>query len=281
MKRSASLIAAVSAVVGAALPLAGSTASATSARASNSLPTVSIAMDRRSITVSGTLVSGAVNIRSIVTNERLGEPTLVHLNAGVSYAQAFAGIGQTSDPNAITPYGSIVFNALAPRGHSSAQTTLEPGKYIALDTSRGAPPFPFTTFKIAHASAPPALPAAKATQTAIDFAFRGPNVLHDNSIIRARNHGWVVHMIVGLGVRDAATGNAVIALLRAGNDRKAHRLETRSSFTLALPISHGAVQQTVLKTKPGYYVEACSMTAQDGREHTQLGMMRLIRVVDH
>jgi hypothetical protein len=86
-------------------------------------------------------------------------------------------------------------------------------------------------------------------------------------------------MIVGLGVRNAATGKAVIALLRAGKDRKAQRLETRSSFTLALPISHGAVQQMPLETKPGYYVEACSMTAEDGREHTQLGMLRLIRVV--
>jgi hypothetical protein len=104
-------------------------------------------------------------------------------------------------------------------------------------------------------------------------------VLHDNTIVRARNNGWVVHMIVGLGVRNAATGQAVIALLRAGKDRQAQRLETRASFSLALPISHGAVQQMVLKTKPGYYVEACSMTAQDEREHTQLGMLRLIRVV--
>jgi hypothetical protein len=143
MKLTASL-AAITAVAGAALPLGWSTASATSAQASSSLPTISIAMDRKSITVSGTLVSGAVNIRSTVTNERLGEPTLVHLNAGVSYAQAFRGIGQTSDPNAITPYGSIVFNAVAPRGPSSAETMLEPGNYIALDTARGAPPFPFT-----------------------------------------------------------------------------------------------------------------------------------------
>ena len=39
------------------------------------------------------------------------------------------------------------------------------------------------------------------------------------------------------------------------------------------------MQQAVLNAKPGYYVEACFMDTQDGREHTQLGMERLIRVV--
>jgi hypothetical protein len=31
--------------------------------------------------------------------------------------------------------------------------------------------------------------------------------------------------------------------------------------------------------KPGFYVEACFMDTQDGREHVQLGMERLIRIV--
>jgi hypothetical protein len=70
-----------------------------------------------------------------------------------------------------------------------------------------------------------------------------------------------------------------MALVRAGHDRRAQRLETHASFLLALPISHGAVQQIILNTNPGYYVETCTMNTQDGREHTQLGMLRLIRVV--
>ena len=35
----------------------------------------------------------------------------------------------------------------------------------------------------------------------------------------------------------------------------------------------------MLKAKPGYYVEACFMDTQDGREHTRLGMERLVKVV--
>ncbi|MBV9803775.1 MAG: hypothetical protein JO130_11310 [Solirubrobacterales bacterium] len=279
VKRTTSLIAAISAVAGAAYGITGGTAIATSPRASSSLPTISITMNQKTIEVSGTLVSGAVNIASTVTNERLGEPTLVRLNPGVSYAQAAAGIGQTPDPNAVTPYGSIVFNALAPHGVSSAQTALQPGNYFALDTGNGRPPFPFTTFTITQASAPASLPPANATQTAIDFAFRGPTVLHNRTIVRATNNGWLVHMIAGNGVPNAATGRNIIALLRAGHDRQAQRLETRASFLLALPVSHGAVQQMTLNTSPGYYIETCPMNTQDGREQTQLGMLRLIRVI--
>jgi hypothetical protein len=39
------------------------------------------------------------------------------------------------------------------------------------------------------------------------------------------------------------------------------------------------MQQTVLKAKPGWYVEACFMDTQDGREHVQLGMERLVHIV--
>ena len=45
------------------------------------------------------------------------------------------------------------------------------------------------------------------------------------------------------------------------------------------PASPGALQQSELHAKPGYYVEACFMDTQDGREHTQLGMERVVRVV--
>jgi hypothetical protein len=39
------------------------------------------------------------------------------------------------------------------------------------------------------------------------------------------------------------------------------------------------MQQEVITAKPGVYVIACFMDTQDGREHTQLGMERMIKVV--
>jgi hypothetical protein len=70
-----------------------------------------------------------------------------------------------------------------------------------------------------------------------------------------------------------------MALLLAGKDGQAQKLASRNFLNLAGPISPGGMQQAVLNAKPGYYIEACFMDTQDGREHTQLGMMRLIRVV--
>ena len=39
------------------------------------------------------------------------------------------------------------------------------------------------------------------------------------------------------------------------------------------------MQQEVINEPPGYYVIACFMITQDGREHTQLGMEKLIHIV--
>jgi hypothetical protein len=44
------------------------------------------------------------------------------------------------------------------------------------------------------------------------------------------------------------------------------------------PMSPGGLQQFTLRAKPSVYVLACLMNTQDGREHTQLGMERTIRI---
>ena len=35
----------------------------------------------------------------------------------------------------------------------------------------------------------------------------------------------------------------------------------------------------MVSNQPGYWVLACFMNTQDGRDHTQLGMERVIRIV--
>lgn len=62
----------------------------------------------------------------------------------------------------------------------------------------------------------------------------------------------------------------MIALLRAGKDGQAQRLSNRRFLPLLGPASHGAVEQAVLRAKPGWYVDAGFMDTQDGREHTRL-----------
>ena len=280
-KRFSSLIATASALaVTCALVLAGG---ASGAGGASALPTLNIALSgTNGVSVSGSEVSGAVNVVSTFSGQAPSGPNngpawgLIRLNPGVTVLQA-AGAVQShhGDLNALTPYGSLFADDAAP---GAAQTVLTPGNYVALNLSGNGNPG-FAPFTVTQSSSPAALPNAAATETSIEFGFRGPTVLHDGTIVRAQNGGFLVHMNIGIGVKNAATGRQVMALLRAGKDGKAQRLANRQFLNLAGPLSPGGMQQAVLNAKPGYYVEACFMDTQDGREHTQLGMLRLIRVV--
>jgi hypothetical protein len=282
-KRLSSLFATAGALaVAGALVLAGGAAAA--GAAGDALPTLNIALTGTTgVSVSGSEVSGAVNVVSTFSGKAPSGPNsngptwgLVRLNPGVSIQQAVAAVASHhGDPNALTGLASLFADNSA---GVPTQTVLTPGNYAALNlTGHGNPGLaPFT---VTQSSSPAALPRPAATQTAIEFGFRGPKVLHNGTLVRAQNGGYLVHMIIGIGVKNAATGRAVMALLAAGKDRKAARLATHNVFNLAGPLSPGGMQQLVLHAKPGYYVEVCFMDTQDGREHTQVGMERLIRVV--
>jgi hypothetical protein len=95
--------------------------------------------------------------------------------------------------------------------------------------------------------------------------------------VRVQNDGFLVHMVDGIAVKNAAAAGKLTALLRAGKDKQAQRLAT-GFVSFAGPLSQGGVQQQVLHAKPGTYVLVCFMNTQDGREHTQLGMERTIRI---
>lgn len=201
---------------------------------------------------------------------------IVRLDPGATIQQA-AGAVQShhGDLNALDAYGSLIADGDAP---GTIETVLTPGSYVALNlTGSGQPGFaPFT---VTQASAPAPLPKANVTQAAIEFGFRGPSVLHDGWMVRAENQGYLVHMISLAGVKSKAAGLKAMALLKAGKDNKAFKYLNNSFADLIGPASPGAMQQEVLHIKPGYYIEACFMDTQDGREHTRLGMERLIRVV--
>ena len=158
------------------------------------------------------------------------------------------------------------------------EAVLKPGNYVALNlTGNGNPGF--TVFTVTQSSSPAPLPPARAVEATIEFGFRGPTVLHNGTIVRAENQGYLVHMDYLIGVPSAAVGREVMALLRAGKDNQAGKLATNAFVSLLGPASPGALQQEVLHTTLGYYVQACFMDTQDGREHTQLGMERLVQVV--
>lgn len=284
MRRFPSLALALSAAVASlALALAGSAAAHEDSEAANSLPTMTLLLTGKTVTVGGATVSGATNIVTTVTGERQGEPTLFRLNPGVPFSAFGAAVAQAAkhqgDLNYLDPYGSIVFDMEAAKGTSSAETDLVPGNYFAIDTQNGGNHPPFATFTVTQSTAPARLPTPGATISAIEFGFRGPGTLHDGELVRFENDGFLAHMVVALGVKNAAGARQLVRLLRAGDDKKATKLVTSAPTWGAGPLSRLGMQQEVIDAKPGYYVIACFMDTQDGREHTRLGMERILRVV--
>lgn len=272
MKRIVSL-AATATVLGV---LAAVALTAAASSAASGLPTLTLAMNGKSIIVGGTLQSGAVNVVSTVTQEAQGNPALIRLDPGVSLGQAAAAVkGHHGDFNYLDPYGALVFSTTVNRGASSSvQTSLQPGNYVALDLGTKSP----TVFTVTQAASPASLPAPQATVASIEFAFRGPGTLHDGELVRFENQGFLVHMIVAAGVKNEKNAKKLTALLKAGKDKRAMKLAT-SFPTFDGGLSSGQMQQEVITARPGIYVLACFMDTQDGREHTQLGMERTIRIV--
>jgi hypothetical protein len=269
------------AILGAVASIVGVGTTSVSSAAGSGLPTLSLTLNGRSVRVSGALQSGAVNVVSSVSVKHT-EPVLIRLNPGVpfsAFAQAAAAIGaHNGDLNYLDPYGSIVFDVSADKGTTTAQTSLQPGNYVAVDISSSSSNPPLATFVIGTASQPRSLPRPGATISAIDFGFRGPSTLHDGELVRFQNSGFLVHPVQGIGVTSARNARRLTALLRAANDREAPKLGI-SFPEFAGPLSPGGFQQELINERPGLYVLASILRTQDGREQTQLGMVRTIRIV--
>ena len=276
-----SAIARAAAILGTIASIVGVGITSASSAASSGLPTLTLALNGRSVALSGPLQSGAVNVVANVSVDHT-EPVLIRLNPGVPFS-AFAQAGGAinahhGDLNYLGPYGSIVFDLSADKGTTSAQTTLRPGNYLAVDLSSSNPDPPHAAFVISQAPQPRSLPRTGATISAIDFAFRGPSTLHDGELVRFQNNGFLVHPVQGIGVKNASTARRLTALLRAANDKESPKLGI-SFPEFAGPLSPGGVQQELINERPGIYVLACILRTQDGREQTQLGMERTIRIV--
>jgi len=266
--------AATPAVAGAAVARAVAASPVTAA-----LPVMTFKMNGKSVSVGGSLKSGAVRIAFIVTGEAMGQPGLVRIDNGVSLSQFFAGFAAAGqDPNNLYGLGQIVMSTQANKGTSSVFVNLTPGRYVALDlgTSSGRPPF--TVFTVSKAKHPAALPKPGATIAAIEFGFRGATVLRQGEMVRWANPGFLVHMIFGIQAPNLATANKIAALLKAGNDNAAQSLAI-GFYGWDGALSHGESFQSVISQPKGFWVIACFMDTQDHREHTVLGMEKVIQIV--
>jgi hypothetical protein len=274
MKRSP--IAAAGATVAAVAALA--LALAAPSVAAGSLPTLTLALTKNSITVGGSAVAGAVNIVTTVSGESNDSPTLFKLRPGVSVSEAESGlshVGPSTPLDTVDPYGAIVFDGYAAAGHpSTAQTWLQPGTYFALNNGNG-----HAIFTVAPSAHPSLLPPPQAEIDAIDFAFRGADALHDGELVRFKNDGYLIHMFMAAQAKNAADAAKAEQLLLQNKGKEAEKLYgTGVMVSFAGPLSHAELQQEIITAPPGVYILYCGMNAEDGREHFQLGMYRTITI---
>jgi hypothetical protein len=253
--------------------------SAASAQAS-APPTLSLAITNSSITVGGTLQSGAVNVVATATGVKETSAVLFLLKPGATFEEAENAQKHGHDPNSTGKYGSIVYNAeVAPGRSSEGQIYLQPGQYVALVPGEGTGSKAHVAFTVTASASPVALPAPQATVRAIEFGFRGPSTLRDGELVRFENEGFLVHMDVALPVKSKAVAKQLVGDLLAGREKAAGKLVSGEPVSFAGPLSHESFVQETITAKPGWYVQACFMETQDGRNHTRLGMERTIKIV--
>jgi hypothetical protein len=248
------------------------------------LPTLNLSLTKTSVAVSGSTVSGAVNV--VVTAAKgLKEPSpvLVRLNPGKTVAdlEAIVNSKAISDPNNVSKVGAIVFDAEGtPGGTSEAQTELQPGSYVALNVEGENPKNPpHTAFTVTASPAPAAMPAAAATLKTIEFGFKGPSTIKVGEVVRFENEGFLVHMDIGFPMKSKKAAMKGLADFKTGKEKAIFKLVAGEPIQFFGPLSNGAFQQETITAKPGWYLEACFMDTQDGRQHTALGMERMLHIV--
>jgi hypothetical protein len=253
------------------------------ASAQATLPTLTLTLTKSSITVGGSTQSGGVNVVTTATGVKEATAILFLLNPGVTFEDvenAKKSKGSAGkDPNITSKYGSIVYSSEVSPGHSrEAQTYLQPGQYVAVIPGEGKGATAHATFTVTAAASPVALPTPQATIRTVEFGFRGPSTLHDGELVRFENEGFLVHMDIAFPAKSKNAAKKIVKALLAGKEKGLEKLVAGEPIAFAPPISHEAFEQETITAKPGLYVQACFMETQDGRDHTRLGMERIIRI---
>jgi hypothetical protein len=269
------------AVTASALLAVGGTIAVGSAAATSTLPTLSLTVTKSSITVGGATQSGGVNVVSTATGVKEASVILFLLKPGATFDEVEAAIQKAhGDINVTSKYGSLVFDAEVSPGQSSeVQTYLQPGQYVALLPGEGKGSKAHAIFTVTAAASPVALPTPQATISSIEFGFRGPSTLHDGELVRFENEGFLVHMDIAAPVKNMKAAKQAVKDLFTGKEKAVGKLIIGPPAGFAGPLSHEAFQQETITAKPGIYVEVCFMDTQDRRQHTLLGMERIIRIV--
>src|SRR6202050_4128945 len=217
------------------------------------LPTVTVSVGASSVTVGGALQSGAAHVASPSTKKDT-RVILFAVKPGVSCAEveAFVKSNKQKDPNNADKYGTIAFDVEAnPGATTEAQTDLQAGQHIVLSGEGEKPVAIRTTFTVAPAASPVAMPTPEATVRSIEFGFRGPTTLGDGELVRLEKQGFLVHMDAAAPVKSKSAAKKAVKDLLTGKEKGLEKLIAGPPVTFFGPASPGAYQQETITAKPG------------------------------
>ena len=131
---------------------------------------------------------------------------------------------------------------------------------------------------VTTSAAPAELTAPGAVEKTIDFGFKGPKTLHDGELVRFENEASSSTWTSPSRSRPGRRLEKFAHDLLIGKGKAAEKLIAGPPAPFAGPLSTGGFQQEAITAAPGWYVQVCFMETQDGRDHTLLGMERVIRI---
>ncbi len=181
------------------LCLLASLAVAPSVARAGTLPTLTVAVTKTSITLTGAKESGAVNVVLTASGVKEAGAILFLMTPGVTDAEIesfFAAKGAAGDPNNTIKYGSIVFDAEVGEGKDKRSSDRPAGRQLPRAGARGRqrPQGPHLLHRHRRRHPGRLCRRHQATVRSIEFGFRGPRALHNGELVRFENEGFLVHM---------------------------------------------------------------------------------------
>lgn len=242
---------------------------ATAATAQAPVPTVAVAASPGGITVTptGSIAAGPTRFEFSRTGRGDIEAYLATLRPGVTVDELSRAL--SSSPDAALALVFLEAGAAPPR---AVTVDLRPNiTYVAISVAgRRSAVTSFTTGADSGVTAP----APDARVRMVDYAFRGPNTLPRNGLIRVENQGAALHFALGFPLRPGVKNRQVGRALRGGSNRLLGRIVAGPPFSLQSLISPGSANDNEVRfPRRGRYAFVCFFG-----EHNRLGMYKVFRV---
>jgi hypothetical protein len=255
------------------------------AAAQEAPPTVTVALGKTAVTVTGAdaLKAGPTRFEFSVADGREQYGELLALKPGKTLEDLDKALPK--GPAAVLQLGSLEAGVtLMSKSDKRALTaTLEPGVTYAVAqvTAENPRKWVYSAFTVGQETSTAVGPTPDATVRMVDYGFRGSKTLPRDGIVRFENRGNAPHFVVAFPLRKGADAKAAVRAIKRNQERRFER--TMSGGPPSEPeglVTRGAVNDVEVRfAKRGTYVLACFFSnGPKDKPHSARGMVRAVTV---